>query len=87
MKSNEACWQSLRTRTTRYWVAGALALHVDAGDSVAVVIACEGESLRYGAGAVNQSEHILESAKVLGIEEVLPLSFADQRLDTLSLVD
>ena len=66
---------------------GALALHVDAGDSVAVVIACEGESLRYGAGAVNQSEHIREAAKVLGIDHVLPLSFADQRLDTLSLVE
>ena len=38
-------------------------MHVDAGDSVAVVIACEGESLRYGAGAVNQSEHIREAAK------------------------
>jgi LmbE family N-acetylglucosaminyl deacetylase len=66
---------------------GALALHVDAGDSVAVVIACEGESLRYGTGAVNQSENIREAAKVLGIDEVLPLSFADQRLDLLSLVE
>jgi LmbE family N-acetylglucosaminyl deacetylase len=66
---------------------GALALHADAGDCVTVAIACEGESLRYGPGGVNQAEHIREAAKVLGLSEVRHLGFPDQRLDTLSLVE
>jgi LmbE family N-acetylglucosaminyl deacetylase len=66
---------------------GTLALHVDRGDRVAAVIACEGESLRYGAGAVNQSDDIRRAAKVLGIHEIRALGFADQKLDTLNLVD
>jgi LmbE family N-acetylglucosaminyl deacetylase len=66
---------------------GTLALHVDAGDRVAALIACEGESLRYGVGAVNQADDIHQAAKVLGIQEVRTLRFADQKLDTLSLVD
>ena len=66
---------------------GALALHVDAGDTVAAVIACEGESLRYGAGEVHQAEHIRAAAKTLGFSAVHHLGFADQRLDTLSLVE
>jgi LmbE family N-acetylglucosaminyl deacetylase len=66
---------------------GALALHVDAGDTVAAVIACEGESLRYGVGKVNQADHIRAAAKTLGLHAVHQLGFADQRLDTLSLVE
>ena len=66
---------------------GTLALHVDAGDSVTVAIACEGESLRYGVAAVNQADHIQNVAKVLGFSDVCCLGFADQRLDTLSLVE
>ena len=66
---------------------GTIASHVDAGDSVTTVIACEGESLRYGAGAVNQSADIRESAKALGVDDVRLLGFPDQKLDTLSLVE
>jgi len=66
---------------------GTLALHVDAGDRVTTLIACEGESLRYGAGGVNQASHIQEAGKVLGVHEVRVLGFPDQKLDTLSLVD
>lgn len=66
---------------------GVLALHVDAGDSVAVAIVCEGESLRYGVGAVHQNEHIQNAAKTLGVGAVHELGFADQRLDTMSLVE
>ncbi|MCC6126042.1 MAG: PIG-L family deacetylase [Pirellulales bacterium] len=66
---------------------GTLALHVDRGDRVAVLIACEGESLRYGVGAVNQADDIQRAAKTLGIHEIRCLGFADQKLDTLNLVD
>lgn len=66
---------------------GTLALHSQAGDSVTVAIACEGESLRYGVGGVNQAEDIREAAKVLGLSEVRHLGFPDQRLDTLSLIE
>jgi len=65
---------------------GTLALHADAGDEVTIVIACEGESLRYGAGMVDQAADIREAAKVLGAA-VRTLGFPDQRLDTLNLVE
>jgi LmbE family N-acetylglucosaminyl deacetylase len=66
---------------------GTLALHADAGDRVTVLIACEGESLRYGAAGVNQAEHIREAARELGVGDVRHLAFPDQRLDTLNLVE
>ena len=34
---------------------GTVALHVKAGDTVTTVIACEGESLRYGPAGVGQA--------------------------------
>jgi len=66
---------------------GTLALHADAGDAVTILIACEGESLRYGAGVVNQSDDMRQAARVLAVEDVRLLGFADQKLDRLSLVD
>src|SRR6266699_2653748 len=66
---------------------GTAALHVRAGHEVTAVIACEGESLRYGPEGVGQPEHIRRAARVLGLRETRQLGFADQRLDTLSLVD
>ena len=36
---------------------GTVALHRRAGDDVTAVIACEGESLRYGPDGVGQKEH------------------------------
>jgi LmbE family N-acetylglucosaminyl deacetylase len=66
---------------------GTAALHARAGDEVTAVIACEGESLRYGPGGVGQAEHIQRAAEVLGLQATRQLGFADQRLDTLSLVD
>ena len=66
---------------------GTAALHVRAGHEVTAVIACEGESLRYGPEGVGQAEHIRRAARVLGLQETRLLGFADQRLDTLSLVD
>ncbi len=66
---------------------GTVALHVDAGDVVTVVIACEGESLRYGAGNVNQEQDTREAARVLGVQDLRTLGLPDQKLDTLNLVE
>jgi len=66
---------------------GTVALHARAGDEVTALIACEGESLRYGPGGVGQPEHIRRAAQELGLQETRQLGFADQRLDTLSLVE
>lgn len=66
---------------------GTLALHARAGDYVMAVIACEGESLRYGKEGVGQDSHIKCASQKLGIQEVCPLGFSDQRLDTLTLTD
>jgi LmbE family N-acetylglucosaminyl deacetylase len=64
---------------------GTIALHADAGDPVTVLIACEGESLRYGTGNADQDKHTQQAAEILGVQDVRLLKFPDQRLDTLSL--
>jgi len=66
---------------------GTIARYTEAGAPVTVVIACEGESLRYGPGGVGQEDHIREAAGVLGVEDVRLLGFADQRLDTVPLTE
>jgi LmbE family N-acetylglucosaminyl deacetylase len=66
---------------------GTLALHTRAGDEVTAVVACEGESLRYGPGGAGQVEHMRRAARTLGLVESRPLGFPDQRLDTQSLLD
>lgn len=66
---------------------GTLALHTRAGDEVTAVIACEGESLRYGPSGVGQGEHMRRAAHTLGLKASRPLGFPDQRLDTQSLLD
>jgi LmbE family N-acetylglucosaminyl deacetylase len=66
---------------------GTVALHTRAGDEVTSVIVCEGESLRYGSQGVNQSAHIARAAETLGVRDVRPLRFPDQRLDTIALTD
>ncbi len=66
---------------------GTVALHTRAGHRVTSVVVCEGESLRYGAGNVNQSSHMHQAAEVLGVAEVNALGFPDQKLDTFTLVD
>jgi LmbE family N-acetylglucosaminyl deacetylase len=66
---------------------GTVALHTGRGDKVTAVIACEGESLRYGLNGVGQAEHTRLAAAELGVEDVRLLGFADQRLDTLPLTD
>lgn len=66
---------------------GTVALHAKAGDAVTAVIVCEGESLRYGPNGVGQVDHMRRAAAALGVADVRPLGFADQRLDTLALTD
>ena len=66
---------------------GVLALHARAGDAVTIVIACEGESHRYGPSGVGQRSHIRRAAAALGVHDVRPLGFPDQALDTLRLTE
>lgn len=66
---------------------GTAALHTRAGDEVTAVIACEGESLRYGPGGVGQAEHSRRAALALGLKDTRQLGFADQRLETVPLTD
>jgi len=66
---------------------GTVALHVRAGDAVTTVIACEGESLRYGPNGVGQRDHTRKAAAELGVTDVRELGFRDQRLDTLPLTE
>lgn len=64
-----------------------MALHTRAGDHVTIVIFCEGESLRYGQDGVGQSNHIKCAANKLGVEDVRPLGFPDQKLDQMTLTE
>jgi LmbE family N-acetylglucosaminyl deacetylase len=66
---------------------GVLALHARQGEPVTIVIACEGESLRYGPGGVGQAGHIVRAAAKLGCPPPRLLGFPDQALDTLRLTD
>ncbi|MCH2136142.1 MAG: PIG-L family deacetylase [Phycisphaerales bacterium] len=61
---------------------GAMALHRDRGDEVKLLIACEGESLRYGEAGVGQHGHIEAAAAALGVNDWSLLGFNDQTLDT-----
>src|SRR5439155_1507022 len=48
---------------------GTVALHTQRGDAVVSVIACEGESLRYGPGGVGQADHMRRAAETLGVAD------------------
>lgn len=66
---------------------GTLALHARVGDQVTVVIACEGESLRYGRGVQNMDAQTIAACRKLGVTDIRLLGLADQRLDTMTLTD
>src|SRR5690349_2943907 len=66
---------------------GVLALHAQSGEPVTIVIACEGESLRYGPDGVGQSSHIRRAAEKLGCTSVRQLHLPDQSLDTIRLTE
>jgi LmbE family N-acetylglucosaminyl deacetylase len=69
--------------------AGAtLARHADRGDEVTAIIASEGATARYEAGAASMLERCArEAAEVLGLRELRFLGFPDQRMDTRPLVE
>src|SRR2546428_14154182 len=71
----------------RLGCGGAVGLHARAGDCVPAVVACEGESLRYGPNGVGQAEHTRQAARALGVQDVRVLGFPDQKLDTLPLTE
>jgi LmbE family N-acetylglucosaminyl deacetylase len=64
---------------------GTVALYTRAENQVTAVIACEGESLRYGEEGVGQRAHTQLAAQTLGVQDVRLLGFPDQKLDTLTL--
>ncbi|HXF83165.1 MAG TPA: PIG-L deacetylase family protein [bacterium] len=66
---------------------GTVALHTRAGDRVTAVIACEGESLRYGPAGVGMQAHSHRAAATLGVHDVRALGLSDQRLDSMTLID
>lgn len=68
---------------------GTVALHARRGDRVHVIVACEGESLRYrkGESGPDLPRYTREANAILGVERVVELGFPDQRLDILNLVD
>lgn len=66
---------------------GTIALHTRAGDSVTIVIVCEGESLRYGKEGVGQRLYMKRAAKKIGVSDVRLLDFPDQKLDTFTLTE
>lgn len=66
---------------------GTVALHTQAGDQVTSIIACEGESLRYGKEGVGQRAHVQRAAQTLGVRDCRLLEFPDQHLDTHTLTD
>ncbi len=66
---------------------GTIAAHADRGDTVRVLIACEGESLRYGQAGVGQRAHSAAAASILGVEPPVLIGFTDQSLDTVPQVE
>ena len=66
---------------------GTVALHTARGECVTAVVVCEGESLRYGTGAVGMGQQTLAACHTLGISDVRQLGFPDQSLDRYKLTD
>jgi LmbE family N-acetylglucosaminyl deacetylase len=66
---------------------GTVARHTERGDRATSVIVCEGESLRYGRGAVGQRAQVDRAAAILGVDDVRFLDHADQQLDQIPLTD
>ena len=66
---------------------GTIARHVSSGDVVHVVIACEGESVRYSNLNQNLNSASSQASSILGVDRLHFLEFPDQQLDTLCLLD
>ncbi len=69
-------------------LGGTVARHADAGDEVIGVVASEGATSRYASEAAPALEASCRAAaEILGIREVRFLGFADQRMDTVPLIE
>jgi LmbE family N-acetylglucosaminyl deacetylase len=67
---------------------GTVCKHVDAGDEVVAVIASEGATSRYEAGAESMLlQSAREASKVLGLKDMRWLGFPDQRMDAKPLIE
>jgi LmbE family N-acetylglucosaminyl deacetylase len=66
---------------------GTIALHVQAGDAVTAIIACEGESLRYREQPVDMESQTRKAATTLGVADLRLLGFRDQGLDGVPLTE
>lgn len=68
-------------------LGGTIRKHVLAGDTVHSVVMCEGTSVRYEGMDVPQRVHGHAAAEILGVTSFEMLSFPDQKLDTLNLME
>ena len=66
---------------------GTVRRHALDGDTVHLVVVCEGVTMRYQGQDVPQQEHGAKAAEILGAASIKMLGFPDQHLDTLCLVD
>jgi LmbE family N-acetylglucosaminyl deacetylase len=66
---------------------GTMALHARAGAGVTTVIACEGESVRYGTSGPDLSACARRAADTLGVADLRLLGLPDQGLDRMSTID
>lgn len=66
---------------------GTIIKHIEQGDEVEAIIACEGESVRYSnRDDVSQVDDSDAAAKVAGIAKLHRLGFSDQLLDTQAVL-
>ena len=66
---------------------GTIARHVAEGDSVHVLFVADGETARVMAAKSNRNIAAFEASKVLGTQPPIFLDYADQKLDTLPLLE
>ena len=69
-------------------VGATLAKHVARGDEVHAIVCSEGATARYDASAKNELQEAgKRAAAVIGMSSIRFLGFADQRLDTVPLLE
>jgi N-acetylglucosamine malate deacetylase 1 len=71
-------------------MGGTLAVHVDRGDAVRVVVVTDGSSAQYPDDSetrLRKEEEALRAAAELGVMDYVHLDFPDMRLDTIPHVD
>jgi len=71
-------------------MGGTIAVHVDRGDDVRIVVVTDGSSTQYPGDAdirARKEEEALRAAAELGVTDYVHLDLPDMRLDTLSHVE